>query len=370
METEKILRSISSWVPDYDELKVIAAQKYDIPELFSEGILLSEAVLTKIFCGDPDVEHHFSKLMLREATDIHEMIFKSWMLKYFNKPWEVNEKKKLDNRILKYIETRGLPGRFSKLGPLYAMYLSFAIGKVNDSLFEEPKEPSFIANYLIFRLNSGDKIDRKLLTKLIKSQGKNGGFPASSLTTKKETIYGTALALIPLIVDNYKSKYTKSAINFLLNNKPPYGFVKNGEPQLYVNLIVSYVLRLYSFFEEAYSDPIIKLVSDKKELNRILYSQFDSYLAKEFELVRLDHSVMNSLGTKFEVKARRQDIYNLLLDHGGLDPARIIDLLKEKYPTKYNHLKKRSHLTLIKLDLEYMRHMGLLGEYNSRYFII
>ncbi len=370
MSAEKILSKISEWIPDYDELAQLASQKYDIPELFSEDILLSEAILTKIFCRDPRISYYFGKLMLREPMDVYDMMFRSWMLKYFNKPWEKEMKRKLDKKLEKYIELKGMPGRFSKLGPLYAMYLSFAIGSKAKGTFEEPQDPSFIANYLIYKLNTESKLDNKYLKKLISAQRENGGFPASTLTTTKSTIYSTALALIPLIVHNHKSKQVRAGIKFILNEEPPYGFVKGGEPQLYVNLLIAYTLRLYEYFNEMYNDPIVKLATrNKKELNLILYSQFDNYLAREFEIYMLDHSVMNSLGTKLEVKERRKDIYNILLESSGLDPAAVIDKLKERN-SRYNYLKKRSHLTLIKLDLEYMKHMGLLAESNSRYFVI
>ncbi len=370
MEAEKILSKITNWIPDYDELSQIASQKYDIPELFSEDILLSEAILTRIFCRDPRISYYFGRLMLREPMDVYDMMFRSWMLKYFNKPWEKEMKRKFDKKLEKYIELKGMPGRFSKLGPLYAMYISFAIGNKAKDSFEEPKDPSFIANYLIYKLNTEGKLERKYLRKLISSQKENGGFPASPLTTMKPTVYSTALALIPLIVYNPKSRHVKAGINFILSEEPPYGFVKGGKPQLYVNMLVVYTLRLYGYFIDMYSDPIVKIaLENKKDVNLLLYSKFDEYLANEFEIYRMDYSVMNSLGTKLEVKERRKDIYNILLEHGGLDPAAVIDKLKELSP-RYKYLKKRSHLTLIKLDLEYMKHMGLLAESNSKYFII
>ena len=251
------------------------------------------------------------------------------------------------------------------------MYLSFAVNKEFNFEFNTKNEPSLISYYLIYLLNSKNKLDKKLLHKLKGFQRKNGGFPSSQLTTMKTNLFGTTLALIPLIVENPNSENVKKAINFLSSVEPPYGHFKEEKPKLYINLFASLAFRLYEFFKESYKQEIVKIaLKQKKNVNMILYKNFTDYLSKSFELQRNELILKNSFGTKIEVRERRDDIYYILLDKGGLDPASIIDELKKRNPEKYKHIKKRSHLTMIKLDLEFMRHLGLLAESNSRYFII
>ena len=372
MVAEKFLSKIANWVPDDDKIAELSAKPYDLPELYSEPILLSEAILTKIFCGDPKIENYFGRLMWHSPTDIYDMIFRSWVLKYFNKPWEKKYKKILDKKIEKYILSKGLPGRFSRLDTMYAMYLSFAVDKDFKFKFDLKNEPSLISYYLIYLLNSKNKLDKNLLKKLKGFQRKNGGFPSSKLTTMRSNVYGTTRALVPLIVENYNSPIVKRALKFLYSIEPPYGYFKDDEPKLFVNLFVSFVIRLYEFFNESYKQEIIKIASKNNNelVNLTLYREFSNYISRFFELQREELVLKNSFGTKSEVRSRRDDIYLILLKEGGMDPASIIDKLKETYPEKYRHIKKRSHLTMIKLDLEFMRHLGVLSEANSKYFII
>ncbi len=371
MVAEEFLSKIANWVPDYDEISRISSQRYDVPELFSEGVLLSEAVLTKIFCNDPNIGKHFARLMSIEPDNVYDLIFRSWVLKYFDKGWEKKYKQWVDHKIQKYVSKNGLPGKFSGLDLMYAMYASFGFGNL-DVDFKGSNEVSFISYYLIYMLNNGS-IDEKLVRDLIKFQFKNGSFPASSLTTRKSTVYGTALALIPLIVYDFKSKSVKKAIDYLLSIEPPYGFTKDSEPQLYVNMFASYAIRLYDYFDQMYKDPLVKLAlkgANKRDINLALYSEFDTFIKTSFVTEFERNAIMNALGTKAEVKERRADIYEILEEGGRMDPASIIDELKRGYPERYSHLKKRSHITLIKLDLEFMRHLGLLAESNSKYLII
>ncbi len=371
MVAEEFLSKIAKWVPDYDEISKISSQKYDVPELFSEGVLLSEAVLTKIFCNDPSVGKHFAKLISIEPDNVYDLIFRSWVLKYFNREWQKKYKQKIDHQIQKYISKNGLPGKFSGLDLMYAMYASFGFGNVNFD-FKEQHEVSFLSYYIIYKLNLGS-MDASLIKELMKFQFKNGSFPASNLTTKKSTIYGTALALIPLIVYDFKSQKVRKAMNYLLSNEPPYGFTKDSEPQLYVNLFASYSMRLYDYFDQMYKDPLVKLALkgvNKHDLNLVLYSEFDTFIKASF-LTSFEHEALaNALGTKIEVKERRADIYTILEEEGRMDPAGVIDELKRRNSDKYSNLKKRSHITLIKLDLEFMRHLGLLAESNSKYLIV
>ena len=65
---------------------------------------------------------------------------------------------------------------------------------------------------------------------------------------------------------------------------------------------------------------------------------------------------------------RRIKIINILSKEGEMGVAEVIDALREF--DEYKNLNKKSHMTQIKLDLEYLREANLVGAHDYNYFLV
>jgi hypothetical protein len=73
------------------------------------------------------------------------------------------------------------------------------------------------------------------------------------------------------------------------------------------------------------------------------------------------------LGTTHRAVTRRIEIINILNKNNSLATADIIDKLQEL--KEYKYLKKKTHLTQIKSDVEYLKDIKLIYELNGEYIL-
>ena len=80
-------------------------------------------------------------------------------------------------------------------------------------------------------------------------------------------------------------------------------------------------------------------------------------------------SILNSkiLGTTSRAISRRIEIINILNKNKSLVTAEIIENLQEL--EEYKYLKKKTHLTQIKSDVEYLKDIKLIYELNGEYIL-
>jgi len=247
---------------------------------------------------------------------------------------------------------------------------------------DSESQVSFTANAILSLLNCGENPASPIIQKARKflesKQFSDGGWPSSKTTVAdKSTTYATALVLqaFMLISENPFNKKIEDGIKFLLSMQLPNGgwpLVKGEKPTCYTTMHVVNTLAIYDFFKQ-----------NKNRLanlrNYVTSSQFAALLlANEFErsiLISFDSLLKNAaltsnmLGSTADSIQRRIEIIKILSRIDMLGMAEIIDALKEN--PKFAHLNKRSHMTLIKNDLDYLKSLHLVFEDdNYRYFIV
>ena len=81
-------------------------------------------------------------------------------------------------------------------------------------------------------------------------------------------------------------------------------------------------------------------------------------------------ALLNSrlLGSTKSAIDRRKEILRILDENGPKDIAQIIDFLREK--PAYKNLNKKSHMTQIKNDVEYLRALNLIAEFEREYYLV
>ncbi|HKZ49893.1 MAG TPA: prenyltransferase/squalene oxidase repeat-containing protein [Candidatus Nanoarchaeia archaeon] len=204
----------------------------------------------------------------------------------------------------------------------------------------------------------------------------DGGWPSSKTTiADKSTTYGTAFATISLMLlsENPFNKNIEKGIKFLLEAQSEDGgwpLVKGEKGEFYTTYYTTYALALYRYLKENLDNPKFAYLKEKlkpQQLSQFLLQNFEdqkyNWLSTATEKSAITERM---LGSTFDAVMRRKDILKVLSHKGELTIAGIIDLLKED--AKYEHLNKRSHITLVKNDLDYLKALNLVTELDSRYF--
>lgn len=247
---------------------------------------------------------------------------------------------------------------------------------------EHESQISFTANAILSLLYCGESPISPIIQKARKflesKQFPDGGWSSSKFTVAdKSTTYATALVTqtLMLISENPFNKKIEDGIKFLLAMQLPNGgwpLVKGEQPTYYTTLHVVNTLALYDFLKQNKN----RLANLK---NYVISPQFATLLLEnEFELSVLtsfDSLLKNAaltshvLGSTSESIQRRVEIIKILSRTDMLGMAEIIDKLKEN--SKYSHLNKRSHMTLIKNDIDYLKSLNMVFEAdNYRYFVV
>jgi hypothetical protein len=416
---EKVLAAIKK-AKDYVASQQCADGSWRIEKTHKEPpfyqkpiVITSEAIQALAIFADkekvPAISRGLNFLFREEIAEkdpIDMCSWKSLALRYSNTPVAGREIKKLSAQIASEQTRNGCwrtyPTTFNLTNHYCILALSgcgyeenlekarkwFINARAKDKLgwgfdnLAEDSEVSFTCNVALALLSIGEnplcpelQAARKFLED---RQFRDGGWPSSKMTVAtKSTTYATALALLTLmhLVENPFSPKIDAGIKFLLDSQAEEGFwpLIPGEKKfdVYPNLYVIQALSFYLFLLEKLRSPEIELLKQKLERPQYL----TLYLAKEFDRhlkMKFNEAVINNitdsrvLGITPNAIERRKEILRALYETGELEPAQIIDELK-KLP-RYQILKKKSHLTQIKADIEYLRLMNAIYENEGRYF--
>lgn len=206
----------------------------------------------------------------------------------------------------------------------------------------------------------------------------DGGWPSSKTTIRdRSTSYGTAFATLSLVLlsEDPFNKAVEKGTKFLLeaqNEDGGWPLVKDGKSEFYTTYYVVYALAFYKYLRENFANPKFAYLARKlksQHLTQFLLQNFEDEKFNWIVAASIKSAITDRmLGATFDAVMRRKDILKTLSDIGQLDIAGIIDALKEN--PKYQHLNKRSHMTLIKNDLDHLKSLNLVFEQDNKYFVV
>lgn len=216
-------------------------------------------------------------------------------------------------------------------------------------------EPSFTANAVISLVKLGEKPSKEVLKYLESSQKENGGWEVLSDSDKWENVtsYSTALCTLALILMKGDRNKIEKGINFLLKCQDKEGKILRApnEKETY-HYLFYYVIKTLAFYLDSKNNlGLNKFYEEKKR--GFLFSCYKNILKSR------------ALGVTQKARRRRIDVLKAL-EEGNKEVAEIIDFLK--YEKGYAHLNKKSHITQVKSDAEYLRSIKVIGKEGNKYF--
>ncbi len=206
-------------------------------------------------------------------------------------------------------------------------------------------------------------------------QADDGSWRSSRLTIKKPTIYATAICTMALLVssDNFGKK-VQNGISYLLKTQNEDGgwpLTAGGKSECYVTYFAVWCLSLYKYLKERLAGPELSLISEKLALPYItsaLFKEFEESAKDRFKLIVLKSLLASkALGSTSKAIRRRNHLLNILARKQYCTTADLIDELKTM--PEYEYLKKKTHITQIKADLDHLAEIGLVQEDNGKYFV-
>lgn len=217
-------------------------------------------------------------------------------------------------------------------------------------------EPSFTANAILSLIKLGEKPPRDSIEYLESEQEEDGGWKVLSDSSHWENVtsYSTALCTSALILAKGNGDSINRGIEYLLKCQDEDGrILRNPNEKETYHYLFYYIIKT------------LELYLYSKETNDLLV--FEEEKKRNF-LILCYKNVLNSraLGVTKQSRERRKDIL-ISLEEGNKEIAKIIDYLKQD--KKYEHLNKKSHITQIKSDVEYLRSIKLIGKLTNKYYI-
>jgi len=213
---------------------------------------------------------------------------------------------------------------------------------------------------------------------LEKKQLPDGGWPSSKTTVaEKSTTYGTSFATISLMLlsENPFNKLVETGVKYLLdvqNKDGGWSLIKGERSEFYTTYYVVYALAFYKYLRENLKNPKFAYLKDKLKPQQLVQFLLQNFEDEKFNWLSTATAksalTERMLGSTFDSVLRRKDILQILSVKGELTIADIIDALKEN--KRYEHLNKRSHITLIKNDIDYLRSLNLVYEQDNKYFVV
>ncbi|UCD04025.1 MAG: terpene cyclase/mutase family protein [Candidatus Woesearchaeota archaeon] len=218
-------------------------------------------------------------------------------------------------------------------------------------------EPSFTANGILSLIKLGEQPPKEAVDYLESEQEDNGGWRVLSDSGQWENVtsYSTALCVSSLLLANGSREKVEKGMEYLLKCQDESGRILRSpnekETYHYLFYYVIQALELYLYSKNNILD-LHKFEEEKKQ--QFLFACY--------------RNVLNSraLGVTEQSRIRRKDILRAL-EEGDKEVAEIIDYLKKD--NKYQHLNKKSHITQIKSDVEYLRSIKLIGKRRESYYI-
>ena len=237
---------------------------------------------------------------------------------------------------------------------------------------EPPSTGDCILSLLLCEDAQDSKAVRAGIRFLLNSQQASGGWVSPRIG--KQTVYAAAISTLTLLVTGNDSAADKG-ISFLLDSQAGEGgwpYMKGEKPMYYTTYFATLALAFWLRLQQSRSDQTLKKLSDsvtKQEFAAHLFRQFDAHIRERFGRMlitgMLDSKAMGS--TKDAIR-RRRDILKALSEGGPGDTAEVIDRLKLR--PEYEHLSKKSHITQIKADLDYLKDINLVSLVRYRYAVV
>jgi prenyltransferase beta subunit len=248
---------------------------------------------------------------------------------------------------------------------------------------QSKSEVSFTSNIILTLISLGEDPTSEILQTakrfLEDAQLPGGGWHSSSRTVYGQpTTYGTAIATLSLMLlaNNPLNEKVAQGVNYILKRQlSDGGWSLTEEDKVgksYTTYHCALTLAFYKFLKENLSLPKYSILKGKvapQYLTQILWKAFEEDRTYWLKLT-MTQSMLNSklLGSTNDAVNRRKDILKILDETRALTVAEIIDELKKK--EIYSHLKKRSHITQIKNDVEYLKSLNIIYEFDGKYFIV
>jgi len=209
------------------------------------------------------------------------------------------------------------------------------------------------------------------------TQNADGSWNSTKFTSGMPTTFATTVVLDVLmrLVDDPFDPKIKRGISFLVGSQNPDGSwpIVRGEDgrQFYPYLYIIKTLAFYKYLKDHWSNlenqVLVNSDIPKQVVVSHLAKEFEKYITNKFNY-NIAKRVFESrfLGITKKAVERRKRILQILADHPALDVAEVIDELK-KIKT-YENLNKKTHLTQLKSDLEYLRSLNLVYLKNYKYY--
>ncbi len=244
----------------------------------------------------------------------------------------------------------------------------------------ENSQVSFTSNVVVSLIKCGvDPMNKKLenvRTFLEESQNKDGGWGASQYTVTGSNNYSTAFTTLALmLLSSEDSPHVRRGIKYLLDNMSSKGWSwkKREKPRYNITYYATKALSFYLYLHDRKTDlkecDIYEGFDDPR-LNAFLYHDFKTWEKQRFRDLNLAVLTdLKALGSTSRAIRRRKDILQILSKKGDLDPAQVIDELKQK-DDYYSFLSKKYHITQIKNDLEHLKDIGLVERKRTKYFVV
>lgn len=240
--------------------------------------------------------------------------------------------------------------------------------------------PSFTAPAILSYIYAGGDPCSKIISNARKylenMQDSDGSWRSSSLTIKKPTIYATAVCTMALLASSQNPVNAKvqAGINYLLkmqNQDGGWPLTPGEKSECYTTYFAVWCLSLFDYIKERLSSPAISALSekvDKQFITSALFREFEDVMEQKFKISALKSLLRSkALGSTANAVRRRSLLLKILAEKPDCTVADLIDELRT-WP-EYEYLKKKSHITQIKADLDHLAELGLVQEGNFRYFV-
>jgi len=225
-----------------------------------------------------------------------------------------------------------------------------------------------ILSFLMCGASPGDENIQKAREFIKQNQDENGCW---RLPETLDIVHRTSLSTLVLMLtsENPFNKNVEKAVEFLISTQKEDGSYKYWSIHsiYFTHLLFSFYLYLKQRWNSEALVNLRKQLTHPQTMTLYLFRQFEQGIKVNLQLA-IYKSVLSShvLGTTNRAVERRQDILRVLDTQGAKTTAELIDSLKEK--GEYKHLRKKSHLTQIKSDVEFLRSLNLIDEDHRKYY--
>jgi len=368
-------------------------------------ILTSEAIQALIFAIKPqyipNIQRGLYYCLQNKPSDKEDIDIHAWRLMALNfsdSPIFVGERMKIRDLICSQQTKQGYWIRF----PATTMLTNFSVVSAIKN-YPVDKEFSTIKEWLVknkakdgfgWGFEPGEKESRDSSTaeailtllycgepptseviqkarKYLESTQFDDGYWHRFRDKSKKSVHVTATCVLALMLtsENPFSKHVENGIKFILSTQTEGGYYLRKA--VHVIYYVHFLLNFYMFLKNMWNLIPVKTLREgtqhPQNVTLYLFRKFDKEVEQRLNRA-IYSSVVNSqmLGTTSRAVKRRIDILKILNEQGAKTTAEIIDSLKQL--EQYKSLSKKSHLTQIKSDVDFLRHLKLINEHRHKFY--